>query len=119
MHTTVLSILLAAVPLFGSPSARTQQFCPGGMDPTIASLQECVSHCLSMGNIDNPGIAYSLFSKLDAAQAAQDRGHLSVAISILEAFIHEVQAQAGQHIDETHAEHLMMHARIVIDALSR
>ncbi len=59
----------------------------------------------------------SLLAKLDAAQAAEDRGQTGTAINLLGAFIHEVQAQAGKHIEATHAEHMVMHAQMVIQAL--
>jgi len=63
-------------------------------------------------------VANSLLAKLDAAQAAVDRGQTSVAINKLQAFINEVQAQAGKHIDSMHAQHMVMHAQLVIQALS-
>ncbi|HEX2910888.1 MAG TPA: hypothetical protein VH186_08790 [Chloroflexia bacterium] len=84
---------------------------------TIASLQECVTHAYQMGHIDNKGIANSLHSKLNAAQAALDRGQPEVAANLLIAFINEVQAQAGKHIIAEHAQHLVMHAQLVLGAL--
>jgi hypothetical protein len=41
----------------------------------------------------------------------------SVAINDLQAFIHEVQTQAGKHIDALHAQHMVIHAQLVIQAL--
>jgi hypothetical protein len=87
------------------------------MAPTIAALADCVNHAISIGHIDNAGIGNSLLSKLDAAQSAQNRDKNSVAISLLESFIHEVEAQAGRHINEVHAEHMVEHAGEVIAAL--
>ena len=87
------------------------------MAPTIAALPDCVNHALSIGHIDNAGIANSLLSKLDGAQRAQDRNQNAVAIALLKSFIHEVEAQAGKHIDETHADHMVEHAGEVIGAL--
>jgi len=109
--------LVAAVVFLGSTPAQAQEVCPGNMAPTIDALQDCVSHALSMGHIDNAGIANSLLSKLDAAERAQERGRISVAISLLEAFIHDVEAQAGRHIDEAHANHMVEHAGEVIAEL--
>jgi predicted negative regulator of RcsB-dependent stress response len=85
--------------------------------PTIASLEACVEHAAQQGFIDNQGITNSLLAKLDAAQAALDHGQTSVAINKLQAFVHEVQAQTGKHIVQEHAQHLVMHARLVIQAL--
>jgi predicted negative regulator of RcsB-dependent stress response len=99
----------------GTARAQTTDECVH--QPTIASLEACVQHAADQGFIDNQGIANSLLAKLDAAQAAFDRGQTEVAIKNLEAFIHEVQAQAGKHIDQMHAEHLVMHAQMVIQAL--
>ena len=91
--------------------------CPHPMDATVAALHDCVQHAADMGMIDNPGVAHSLLSKVEAAQAALDRGQPAVAVNKLRAFIHEVQAQAGKHIDAEHADHMVMHAQMVIDAL--
>ena len=87
--------------------------------PTIAALQTCVQHAAEMGHIDNNGIVGSLNAKLDAAQAALDRGQPAVAVNILSAFVNEVQAQAGRHIDAEHAAHMVMHAQTVIAALTQ
>ncbi len=95
--------------------------CPGGMEPTVASLRACVQHAAEMGMIDNAGVATSLLAKLDAAQAALDRDGPNAhgtAVNLLEAFVNEVEAQAGKHVDAAHAEHMVMHARKVIDALA-
>jgi hypothetical protein len=85
--------------------------------PTIASLEAWVEHAAQQGFIDNQGITNSLLAKLDAAQAAFDRGQTSVAINKVQAFINEVQAQAGKHIEQMHAGHLVEHAQMVIQAL--
>jgi len=113
----LFSILVAAAVLLGNKPAQAQEVCPGTMPPTIAGLADCVNHAISIGHIDNAGIGNSLLSKLDAAQSAQDRSRPSVAISLLESFIHEVEAQAGLHINEEHANHMVEHAGEVIAAL--
>jgi hypothetical protein len=87
-------------------------------DPaTIESLVHCVHHAQEMGHIANAGVANALQAKLDGAQAALDRGQPDVAINKLNAFVNQVQAQAGVHIHPAHAEHMIMHARMVIAAL--
>jgi FIMAH domain-containing protein len=85
---------------------------------TITSLQMCVRHAAQMGAIDNQGVTNSLLAKLNAAQAAADRGQFEVAVNGLQAFSQEVRAQRGQHIDAEHADHMLMHAEMVIMALS-
>lgn len=84
---------------------------------TIAALRECVVHAREMGHIDSDRVAQSLLKKLDQAQAMLDGGKVDAAIEKLEGFIEIVQEQAGQHIDQVHAEHLIEHAQLVIAAL--
>lgn len=86
--------------------------------PTIAALRQCVLHAEDAGHIDNPGVACSLLSILDAAQRALDRGDKATAIRALDAFIAEVSAQTGKHIAANHAEELIAHADAVIEAIS-
>jgi hypothetical protein len=88
-------------------------------EATIASLKACVQLDADQGFIDNQGVTNSLLAKLDTAQAALDRGQTSVAINTLMAFIHEVQAQAGKHIESIHAQQLVIHAQLVIQALEK
>jgi len=85
---------------------------------TIESLHHCVHHAVEMGHITHANWADSLHAKLDAAQGALDRGQTDVAVKILNAFIKEVGAQSGKFIVDPHGEHLIMHAQMVIDALS-
>ena len=113
----VLFVPLVGVGLLAPGTARAQTSDDCVHAPTISSLRTCVQHAAGQGFIDNQGVTNSLLAKLDAAQAAQDRGQTSVVINQLDAFIHEVQAQAGKHIDPMHAQHLVMHAQMVIQAL--
>ena len=110
----VMFVALVGVGLLalGTAHAQTSDECVHA--PTISSLRTCVQ---LVGFIDNQGVTNSLLAKLDAAQAALDRSQTGTAINLLNAFIHEVQAQAGKHIEQMHAEHLVMHAQIVIQAL--
>lgn len=86
---------------------------------TVISLHHCIQHAIEMGHVSNAGVANSLLRKVDAALAAEDRGNTSVAVRILEAFINEVEAQAGIHIDSTHADHMITHAtNVIVDLLS-
>jgi len=117
MRVLMFSMFVAALIVVGSERAQAQDVCPGNMAPTIAALQDCVTHALSIGHIDNAGIANSLLSILDGAERAQDRNQTAVAVALLNAFIHEVEAQAGKHIDDAHAHHMVEHAGEVIAAL--
>ena len=109
--TLVVVGLVVPVPV----QAQSMDDCPHA--PTIQSLRACVQHAAEHGHIDNQGITRSLLAKLDAAQAALDRGQTAVAVSTLEAFVRELDAQAGRHIVAEHAAHLRMHAQEVIAAL--
>ena len=108
---------LFSLTLLAAPSAHAEQTDSCPHLATIQSLRECVQQMSAEGVIDNQGIAQSLLAKLDAAQAAVDRGQPAVAINVLEAFVAEVTAQADNHIAEPHADHLIMHARLVLQAL--
>jgi hypothetical protein len=113
----VVLVAFAGFSLLTTRTARAQATDECVHAPTIASLVACVGHAAQHGFIDNQGITNSLLAKLDAAQAAQDRGQTKTAVNLLNAFIHEVQAQAGKYIVQEHAQHLVMHAQMVIQAL--
>ncbi len=113
----VMFVSLVGVGLLAPGTARAQTSDDCVHAPTILSLRTCVQHAADQGFIDNQGVTNSLLAKLDVAQAAQDRGQTGTAINLLNAFIHEVQAQAGKHIDQTHAQHMVMHAQMVIQSL--
>ena len=121
----VVAVALVALLAFGGFSlltfstARAQTTDECGHGTTIASLVTCVEQGAQQGFINNQGVAKSLLAKLDAAQAAEDRGQTATAINLLGAFIHEVQAQAGKHIAQPHADHMVMHAQMVIRALEK
>jgi hypothetical protein len=123
MNTNTVKAILAVLALLSlslASSSRAQMpddmMCQGDMT-TIASLRQCVEHAYAMGDITNGGVAGSLLAKLAAAQAAADRQQNAVAVHLLGAFVSEVLAQAGVHIDPMHAEHMVMHAAMVIQTL--
>lgn len=86
-------------------------------DATIASLRLCMQHAWIQGFIDNQGVTKSLLAELDMAQNAVDLNQPGVAIKALQAFVWAVQAQAGWHIDPTHAQHMIALAQMVIQVL--
>ncbi len=81
---------------------------------TIQSLIDCVNHAISSGYVSDPAVAQALLATLNAANAAQLHGNTWTAINNLNAFISQVQAQSGVHIDPDHATHMIMHAQMVI-----
>jgi len=118
MRFVLIAIAVVTLSLGVAVPARAEDMMHCDHSSTIASLRACVQHALQEGHIDNQGIARSLIAKLDAAQSAYDQGQNAVAIRILEAFVQEVTALAGQSIISDHAAHLVEHAQMVIQALS-
>ena len=112
----VLGLLAAGLAPAQIVSAQAMDACPH--EATIQALRTCVQHAAEHGHITNAGVARSLLAKLDAAQAALDRGQPAVAVKILKAADRQVRAQAGQHIDAEHAGHLRTHLHDVIAALA-
>jgi hypothetical protein len=114
-----LALIVAVIALLvATPAAFAQDGHTCDLTPTIEALHHCVTHAATAGHIDNPGVANSLLKKLDAAQAALNRGRSAVAVNNLQAFVHAVAAQTGKHIAADHAAHMIRHAEAVIDALN-
>ncbi len=86
-------------------------------EATIQSLLASVQHAADAGLIDDHGVIGSLLAKLDAAQAALDRGQLSAGVHLIQSFMREVSAQTDHHIDATQAQRMREHAQRVILAL--
>lgn len=111
---------LALVWLALSLSFVSRAHASDGMDcdhSTVESLYHCVHHAAEMGHISNVGVANSLLVKVAAADDALARQRTNAAVRILVAFINEVEAQAGIHIDAMQAEHMIMHAEMIINGL--
>ena len=119
MKRIVWTLLVALLVFsFAVPASAqdTDHSCPHG-DATISDLRACLEHAVMMGHVDNQGVARSLFAKIDAAQAAFDRGQRDVAANVLAALINEIEAQSGVHMDAEHAAHMITHTQRVIAAL--
>ena len=118
MRIMILALIAAALSVSVAVPASAAAMDDCSHAPTIAALCTCVQHAIDNGHIDNPGVGQSLLAKLDSAQRSLDRSQPAVAINQLEAFIHELDAQAGTHIETQHATHMRTHAQDVITALS-
>jgi len=105
-------LLLIAAPTFAAGNHTCDH-----SGATIESLRHCVKHAYEMDYITNKGVSNSLLAKVDAAQAAQNRGDTNATINLLRAFANEVNAQAGKHIASEHAGHLLEHTANVVAAL--
>ena len=112
LMVTVLSLALVG------PASAIDGHCSHDMT-TVESLHHCVMHAAEMGHISQAGVANALLAKVDAAQAALDRGQPAVAAVQIQAFVHQVQAQSGKSIDPMHATHMVHHAEMVIAALGQ
>lgn len=116
MRNWLLAGALALGGLLGPQPAAADDECSDHA-PTLTALRACVEHAFAEGHITSAGVAASLLAKLDAAQGALDRGQPHVATGQLRAFVREVQAQGGRHIEPPHDQHLVMHAEAVVAAL--
>ena len=88
-------------------------------DPvTFESTAQDIADGLAADEIDNSGIANALLAKLEAAMEATERGQPATAIEILEAFAHEVEAQAGQHLSPDMADLLLDDALSLAESLA-
>ncbi len=92
------------------------------VEATIAGLI-CAKHQLyDMGWIYGPGaqgIVNSLDAKLEAAQRTYDRGQPHTVANILNAFVHEVEAQTGKHITAEAAAILIRGAQYITNRLAQ
>lgn len=118
MRIIMLALIAVALGLSAAAPASAAEMEHCSHAPTIAALRTCVQHAIDQGHIDNPGVGRSLLAKLDSAQRSVDRSQPAVAINKLAAFIHELDAQAGAHIETEHADHMRTHSQEVIVALS-
>jgi 5'-nucleotidase/UDP-sugar diphosphatase len=84
---------------------------------TIQDILDAVEAYYQEGLIDNSGVYNSLLQKLEAAQAAWDKGQANVISNVLSALINEVTAQSGKHIDPDAASALAMDAQLVVDTM--
>ena len=81
---------------------------------TPDSIKDDVGQFRASGAINDRGIANSLLAKLDAAAAARARGSCETADNIYQAFINELQAQSGKHVDATAAAIMITDAQYLI-----
>jgi len=105
------TLTVKAVDNVGNEASSSVTF---SVSATIQSTIAGVNRFYTEGKIDNGGIANSLTQKLENAQKDLDKGKTKNAISKLEAFINEVQAQSGKHITVDAANLLIADAQWVI-----
>ena len=86
------------------------------MDPSGAAICDLEGLVYRSG-IQNHGIENSLARKAANACAAYDRGQNHTACNILNAFMNEVEAQRGVHIQEVIADILITYASAAYHAM--
>jgi predicted extracellular nuclease len=102
------------------PAAQEALWEPNGFrtsdhDPVIVGLDLAATFAdlarLTAEYVDHAGLENSLLAKLRAAQAAAERGDETTKQNILEAFVNELEAQAGKALPAVQAEQLIRIAR--------
>jgi 2',3'-cyclic-nucleotide 2'-phosphodiesterase (5'-nucleotidase family) len=83
----------------------------------LYDIVDAINAYYEEGLIDDAGVLNSLLQKLDAAQAAWDKGQANVVDNVLGALINELAAQSGKHIDPDAAAALSMDVQTVLDTM--
>jgi hypothetical protein len=105
------SLTVAGVDNVANAGASTVSFM---IVVTPDSIKQDVTLFLAAGLIKNGGMANSLLAKLSSAEQARARGNCSTAAREYDAFIHELQAQAGKGIDVSAATIMTADAQYLV-----
>ena len=89
-----------------------------GGQATFQSTLADINNDLAVGLIDNQGIASALSSEINAAANAAARGDNTTSRNILNAFINQVDAQAGKHIKGNARQVLLEDAKSLLSQLN-
>lgn len=100
--------------LGGSTGTNLAAIAFEGVAITPESIKADVRSAIASGAIDNVGVANSLLAKLDAASAARSRGECAAAGNNYGAFVNELTAQSGNHVQAATAAQLISEARFLI-----
>jgi hypothetical protein len=80
---------------------------------TPAMLAADVRAAIASHAIDNQGVGAALLAELNAAEAARERGDCTTAAKLYTAFINDLTAQSGKHVDGTTATQLIGEAQTI------
>lgn len=84
----------------------------------VRRLQELTDEtCGELGWIDNPGVCNSLRRKLENAERSLRRGPTNAAEGQLNALLNELEAQRGEHVNDSAYWLLRSNAEFVLSAL--
>lgn len=89
----------------------------GGPSGHIANMVQLKHQAQDLGWISSSGIVTSLDAKLEAAQAAIDRGQNKTASNQIQAFEHELVAQKGKTVNQSAYIMLRANADYLLDLL--
>jgi FIMAH domain-containing protein len=84
----------------------------------INGLMAALGHMCGLGMVGNHGICNSLMVKLQHVKDAMDKGQCNVAENLLDAFMHELDAQNGKGVSSDAYAVLLTGAQFVKDNLS-
>jgi alpha-tubulin suppressor-like RCC1 family protein len=82
--------------------------------PGPVEIESDLLRFFASGDITSKSLMQGLQAKLQAAAAARAAGHCGTAGNIYQAFINQVRAEAGKHIDTTAANTLIAEAQKLI-----
>ncbi|MEX1157302.1 MAG: hypothetical protein WEC79_00040 [Thermomicrobiales bacterium] len=103
----VHTIVVSSVDNLGNASEETRLF---EVHATAESLASNLTRAFEMDLLKNKGIYNSLHSKMQAADAAHDRGQHATEWNLLNAFVNQLEAQRGKGIDLTTANRFIAFA---------
>lgn len=88
--------------------------CTFELHGTTESLMPSLQRACAEASVDKAGICNALMKKLEAAQAAHERGQHHTEHNILGAFTHQMRAQGGKAVDRLRAEWFIAFAEDII-----
>lgn len=106
------TVVVTATDMAGHSTSVTVEF---EVMVTYDGLEALKHRFFEMGLIKNQGIVTSLDQKLRAAKAAHERGQYGTEDNILQAFISEVEAQAGSGVLEPAVSKMIEDAQWLMD----
>ena len=110
------TLTVTAVDTVGNSGTETVTF---NVIATVGSLQDLVNMFFESGYFhSDKGMYTSLIQKLYAAERYINAGEIDDAIGVLGAFINQLKAQSGKHVDSYAANILIADARYVIGNLN-
>jgi len=109
--------LVPQIPVLAMPSCPMACSMMPNCVMTLDTLPDCLTMHWKNGDILSQGVYKSLLTEATLAIAARNHGQNGVAINMLNALIHEVNALRSKLIKDMAADCLVMHAEAAINSL--